>query len=545
MMATKLVALWLLSLGSSSAKFLAKQPRISAQSVNQTSIEQRFLEEVRGWVGKGPLDAELPAIKEALRPMWLALPKNEHGRLGNAQVRYALHRFFAQRHGWHIDGLDRTNGEASAAGVLRDRVPTFLMELFEEAFGKTGLMLHELAIFAGTLEHIIHDETTDRVEHVLQAMNLSEAEDSMDRGVANQVLQAFLTSLILGQEQLEQGVEQKIRFLQRVYPGWNDATTWLKGFLEANKGTFSRSDMKSASEQVSRHLGQFLDNDCGQMKSALLEADERSSGRISLTNFYKQGKEHGLHFVEKPEFLRNLGALDESRPGEAQVLVPNFLLAQSNCLVDTGFYSVCCINRCESVMAQLEGFIAAPDATPVEIVKAMADLEFESARPLTRKEVQRLEVAARRNGGQIALHGRIFAQWLHFVFPRDCPMPHAPGSAGPLSASEWMQVNEAKSAMSPWEVDEYLNNAQTVEVDPDEEEKSLWSDEEEILYLPSQGQARVSGISSDSGSSLLHVMGLTVVCSGLFVATTEVLKKTGTIGMLGIKLQLLEKPHSV
>merc|ERR1719217_1657546 len=141
--------------------------------MNQTLVELRFLQEVRGFLGRGPVDAALPGIKKALEPMWLALPKNEHGRLGTGQVRYALHRFFVQRHGWHIDGLNRHSSEATPAGILRERVPAFLMELFEEAFGKSGLMLHELAIFAATLEHMIHDEATDRLLEVYKAYDLS------------------------------------------------------------------------------------------------------------------------------------------------------------------------------------------------------------------------------------------------------------------------------------------------------------------------------------------------------------------------------------
>ena len=65
-----------------------------------------------------------------------------------------------QRHGWYIDGLERVGAGSgsSSIGVMRERVSAFLMEVFEEALGTTGLNLHELAMFAATLEHLIHDE---------------------------------------------------------------------------------------------------------------------------------------------------------------------------------------------------------------------------------------------------------------------------------------------------------------------------------------------------------------------------------------------------
>merc|ERR1719389_429393 len=34
---------------------------------------------------------------------------------------------------------------------------------------------------------------------------------------------------------------------------------------------------------------------------------------------------------------------------------------------------------------------------------------------------------AETHGGQVPLHGRLFAQWLHYVFPQECPFPHKSG----------------------------------------------------------------------------------------------------------------------
>merc|ERR1719388_238014 len=40
------------------------------------------------------------------------------------------------------------------------------------------------------------------------------------------------------------------------------------------------------------------------------------------------------------------------------------------------------------------------------------------------------EIAA-VHGGRVPLHGRLFAQWLHYAFPRDCPFPHKAGTIDP------------------------------------------------------------------------------------------------------------------
>merc|ERR1719198_22023 len=96
--------------------------------------------------------------------------------VSHTAVRYALHRFFVQRHGWFIKGLDPA-GDArnlsSPTGILKDRVPAYIHSLFEQRLDEHGLGLHELAIFAATLEHLIHDEAATRLNRVYKVHKLA------------------------------------------------------------------------------------------------------------------------------------------------------------------------------------------------------------------------------------------------------------------------------------------------------------------------------------------------------------------------------------
>lgn len=494
--------------------FLAKGPQ-KDQALNQTAVEQRFLEEVRGFMGDTKAHG-LPLIQKQLEPMWHALPKNQHGKLDSPQVRYALHRFFVQRHGWHIDGLDR-NGDimdassSSATSLLRQRVPTFLMDLFEEAFGQSGLMLHELAIFAATLEHMIHDETTERLKDVYKAINRSTT-TRLSSADVDQALKIFMMSLILGQEQLssDELVQSSMSKLERTYPGWSDAQLWLRDVQETTSyidhsatNPFKNpyidhglkfSQMERIASEVSDRLGSYQDIECRQLKDMLLEREDRDTGRLLLSDFYKKGMQTSMQFVEKPDYLRQLGALDETRPGEPRVIVANYVLSTTNCLADMGFYSICCVNECESLMANLERKIAAPQASPKMIAAVVANLStstVEAPGILSAKMIRRLDEVAIRNGGRVPLHGRLFAQWLHLVFPRECPYPHTSGSRSPLSASEWLEANPGNLNMKRKEIRQYIDraheNGQAGDNDASgEEDFTQWSHEEEILYLPAQ-----------------------------------------------------------
>ena len=40
---------------------------------------------------------------------------------------------------------------------------------------------------------------------------------------------------------------------------------------------------------------------------------------------------------------------------------------------------------------------------------------------------------------RIPLHARLFAQWLHHAYPRECSFPHASGISNPLSQDEFIE----------------------------------------------------------------------------------------------------------
>jgi len=502
--------------GTSNANFLSKNvTKMRLKALSEASIEERFLQEVRGLTGKGPADLQLPAIKAALEPMWLGLPKNQHGGLDQGQVKYALHRLFVQRHGWHIDGLNAgSNGTVSAAGIIREKVPAFLMELFEEAFGATGLKLDEIAVFAATLERLIHDETIDRLKDVYLALDMSTS-SMQSEADADFIMQAFMMSLVLGLDKVKESdinkVTEQLKFLERSYPAWDEAKAWLKSTLQTTVSAlepttatdgFSFEQMERATEEAAMTFGKFLDRSCMDIKNAILESEEKGSGRVLLSNFYKKGAEKGMLFREKPDYLRQLGALDESQKGEPRMIVANYMTSPTNCLIETGFYNVCCLNECESVMGQLEKAIGAPQATPdriIEVISSITTSTVEVPKQLEDKMVEKLRSAAERNGGQVPLYGRLFAQWLHFAFPRECPFPHTAGAINPVTGADYFKQTQEKSSMRKDEMNDLIEKLAAGEQAQESEDESeddilrRWSDEEEILFLPTEAPRTVLG----------------------------------------------------
>merc|ERR1719384_2791891 len=186
------------------------------------------------------------------------------------------------------------------------------------------------------------------------------------------------------------------------------------------------------------------------MKNALLSLEDTEVGRVRLSRFYApalsidKGSGNYVHFSESADYLRHLGALDESDPRRPSVIVPNYMYARSNCLASSKFYSICCINECEKLMGKLEASIAGPSAHPqmiAEIVAATPSDTVVAPRNLSAPIRRRLDGIAEQHGGLIPIHGRLFAQWMHHVCPNECPYPHAPGTVEvPMRPAEWMKA---------------------------------------------------------------------------------------------------------
>eukprot|EP00927_Polykrikos_kofoidii_P004065 TRINITY_DN11612_c0_g1_i1.p1 TRINITY_DN11612_c0_g1~~TRINITY_DN11612_c0_g1_i1.p1 ORF type:complete len:592 (+),score=70.55 TRINITY_DN11612_c0_g1_i1:93-1778(+) len=476
-------------------------------TVDRGSVEDLLLAEVRGFMGTGLVDLHLPVIQKALEPMWLSLPKNRHGNLDHLEVRYALRRLFVQRHGWHIDGLEHIGTEdvgESTARLLRGRVPAFLMSRFEEAFGSTGLQLHELAIFATALEHIIHDEATDRLNSLYATMGWSTLE-RLTTAKARKVLEAFTLSIIKGSTRADsaQRLWQLLHKMSKAYPGWIDTVMWVSDLFEtaAHIGSslrnpfvqpqWSFAEIESIAHQISQGFGHFQNTECQTLKNDILQGEDGRTGRVRLSDFYKKFLETSSIYKESAESLRKMGALEE-RGGEPRVIVSNYVLAPSNCLADTGFYSICCMNECEQVMAHIEQTVAAPFAPAERIVSIIANLStstVEATGALAEDIVERLKMVAQRHGGFVPLYGRLFAQWLHVVFPRECPFPHASGSLNTTKAADYVSMEGHRTETSVME--QYIENVSAVTIvdeTPEEEEKESvfqWQ-QEELMYSPGE-----------------------------------------------------------
>ena len=144
---------------------------------------------------------------------------------------------------------------------------------------------------------------------------------------------------------------------------------------------------------------------------------------MRLVDFYaKEQIRTAWHITESLAYLRAQGALDESFPLKGpRLMISNYVQSRANCVNVSGFYSACCLRECEPILGQIEAAVREPAATSQQLlplVQALVNDREEDLRNLTVQLVAQLEVVAEQSAdGQIPPHGRLFQQWLHYVFP--------------------------------------------------------------------------------------------------------------------------------
>jgi hypothetical protein len=455
---------------------------MSAEAVKKTLLDE--IESNYASVGK---NGALKRLQATLKPLFDSLPKNEHGNLGHSPVRYALHRIFVQRHGWYIKGLE-PDGDSwnttSPAGILKDHVSSYVEELFEERLGGKGFNLHDTAVLAATLEHLIHDDNMARLSKAYEAKKF-DSDAELSRSQADSILDEYMKLHVLSDDIASEVSEEE---MSAIFPGWSDTQQFvreIRGEVErkGTQGSFSFSDMTNVVEEVGERFGHFQDAECKAMKTRLISMGDQGIGRVPLANFYKSVvDDNTFEFQESEDYLRELGALDDTDPSHPSVIITNYIQAPSNCIASESLYSVCCLNECEQLMSHLEREIDAPEAEPSRIAAIVADLPsstVEAPRSLSSSLLGKLDDAAAHHGGTVQLHGRLFGQWMHHAFPRECPFPHVAGATNPQTPDEWMAGRGQESLASDDEMRRYAQRQKPV--DAEAQEISHWTMEEELL----------------------------------------------------------------
>jgi hypothetical protein len=309
--------------------------------------------------------------------------------------------------------------------------------------------MNELVQLATILEERIKLELDTQVKSSYRAMLKMSARDdgTLAAPDLDKLVDRYLTLYIAGERNYsvpEEIFQDHEKYMSASTLDWPATKQWIRDTEKVAIKHHSHCDngecatdlgtATSIVEDVVKQYGAFNEGECKRLKDTLLKMEDGSkTGRVSLADFYKEGISGTWQFNEKADYLRHLGVLDESIAGQPRVIVTNYVSSWVNCLSSSDMYSVCCRNECEDILGQLEHRVGNSAASPESIL-------FSLPSHISRKLQSRLHSIAKTHNGEVPLHSRAFAQWLHLAFPHSCPHPHKAGTyVTPLTPDEWMK----------------------------------------------------------------------------------------------------------
>jgi hypothetical protein len=313
---------------------------------------------------------------------------------------------------------------------------------------------------------------------------------------------------------------ENIRFRQQYWI--RDWVPMLDSLFERFVGSVNKETHDSSfnaltlvGDAIGKEFHRINDKECGEMKATFMSFESRVPGRVRLSDFYNKSTVSKWAFREKIGYLRALGALDETNTSNPMVIFTNYITSMPQCAPVSSFYSVCCPSECEDLMGKIEARIVAPGADPDHVAKVVSGVgspTVPAPRKLSVSMLNRLHEIAALHGGWVPLHGRLFAQWMHHAFPRECPYPHRAASVSPLTADEWMrETGDADATFSTEEMREHIRPDETCPstgCNVQETDSLPWDSLEELHQVSSPNsfaEGAVSDISIDQeGSPLIH-----------------------------------------
>jgi len=444
-----------------------------------------------------------------------------------------------------VNGL-QSNGDAwnstSLDGLIGRGNGQDVHSIFDKHLENQGFDLHHAAVLAATLENFVHVEAVERLEAAYNLLDVKKDDVGISDEKMSEILKTYAVLFVLNDHSHyanRRWLDSVMKQVHKIYPGWNKTIEFLEEIRETVLEDESRSDSDASDgdnswnttlkvlDKFGERYGSWQNHECVTMKKKLVEMEDRGTGRVPLKRFYGDGLEDlsKWNFKESMDYLRMVGALDESDPTRVSVMIPNYLSSPSNCVAGSKFYDVCCIDECDALISHLERDLGAPEASPGQIINLVGELPSDTVkapRPISDALSQRLAYIAEHHGGLVPLHGRLFAQWMHHAYPRECPFPHMSGTTTQLTSKQYRLQTGQSNSVHVDDIPELVQNLVDDGIstdghgaEPNEERALPWSAEEELFVRSKSAGGQQTSVSW-AKRCLLVLLSWLSVCAVVF-----------------------------
>jgi len=275
-------------------------------------------------------------LEGELRPLYDLLPKSETGGLSNNTVRYATHRYFFERYGWSVKGLQPAGAAWLATmSVTPDvrQISKYIAASYVHGellimTGRSEVDLHGLALYIAIIEHLIHGEVLEYLYSVYRMMDTKIGGGNRREGELDDLLSSFMQVYAFGTNlelSTRRDVEKSRSFLDASHKGWQKLIAFVKELRQHSLAVDATFDevMQFVDEVQAKYAG-FQNGACLKAKQYLLSLPSYHDGRVSLAEVEPQEFEGmRLVFAEHKQFLQKYGTLDETVDGDPKLRKAN------------------------------------------------------------------------------------------------------------------------------------------------------------------------------------------------------------------------------
>jgi len=473
----------------------------------QALVETWIFDDLGNALEQGQVaDLQWESMVADLEYSFAALPQKRPGAVSAEVGRYVLFRFF-NRQGLHMKDWAPSGGSRASAALvapLARQVPREVLRVLEERFDTRGVEIKELALLSAIVQSLIQGEAAHRLEAMYKILG-KDTEELLSEDDTSYLLDAYTAVYVMGMnvsDLSKADVEDLLGHIGAGFLYWDQAQELLRDIQQefcAGLVALKFSDVAAAVVAFTERYAYHQNTECHDVLDRLVKLEgANGTGRVKLHDFYASyTADENWQFFERLDYLEQVGAIDNSDPSSPHLIIPNYVNSHANCLsTDSHFYDLCCSGRCEGIMEVIESGIQGPTATPeqiLEIIMLIVSSPMRSDETLASVLVPKLEEVAKYHGGVVPLHGRLFAQWMHFAFPQECVYPHVSGTAKVMSDTAWAKATNTSHRFSDEEIESYVESAAVLASASSSDLQTVlqaaWLMEEELLDAAHFGSA--------------------------------------------------------
>merc|ERR1719162_437994 len=299
------------SRGKTAAQEAATRTREAAKAAREDHLRHTLIDHLALLLlGIGEDSSSLAVVvsetEKLLSPIIAASPKNEYGNLDDEAARYALHRLFMERHGWHFkifdtdDASSQNKSNVSTIFSFQGHFPQNVQELLERQFQRHhGYGRLDLAIFAAAVEHFIFKEVPERLAYAYLASGV-EFHDVITFERAKALVDLHMIAYIRNFDfSTAKGIDmfKLVTNMAYDYTDWADTRAFFRG-IEASlapvSGKYTFSDISRIVLQIEKEFVHWHNRQCGVLKQKLMNIETQKSGRVRLLDFYNGALYNGM-----------------------------------------------------------------------------------------------------------------------------------------------------------------------------------------------------------------------------------------------------------